>query len=126
MPFMVSCCRDIVSYYRDIVATTTGIIDPANNRASKKILTISRFEFGTGAGLACGFLIQTIALSIFHFVGVILTCGRQASIQSFWNNFKEVFVYLGAIPVGFIGVIIPGTINQSFLGIPPNGLTVLL
>jgi hypothetical protein len=35
---------------------------------------------------------------------------------------QEIPTYLGAIPLGYIGAIIPQTINEKVLHIPANGI----
>ncbi len=117
----MSICIEICNFYKDTIAPLEITVN--SQGGIKKILPISRLNFNTGAGLASLFLVQKIVLSIFYLAGSIVTFGLHKGMRaSLLKNLKEVLVYVGAIPLGFIGVFFPQTINQVVLQIPSTGL----
>lgn len=109
----------IGEFYRQIFGDTTVC------GRECKIFPLKRIQFNTGAIFAIGCLVQKVVESIFYLLLNLATFGQN---QSFRNSFsikiREGFTYTGAIPVGFIGVLFPQTINRHILGIPDGGLLI--
>ena len=117
----MSIQAEIINYYRDSIAPNHVIASPTGG-ATRTISPISRLEFNAGAFFACLFVVQKIAYSFFYLVQTMGTCGQnEESRNSLSKNAKEVLVYAGAIPLGWVGVLFPGMVNQTILGIPPAG-----
>jgi hypothetical protein len=68
-------------------------------------------------------LIERIALSVFFLAVNFFTCFQnQDSRTSLLQNVQEIPTYLGAIPFGCIGAVLPQAINETLLHIPENSL----
>lgn len=113
--------ESISEFYKETVAELEIV---SNRRSSATtIYPVSRFNFLFGSCLAAAFLIKQISLAIFDFLKMAFTCFLNESIKnSFIENARKIPIFLGAIPVGLLGVILPQTVNEKFLGIPSPGL----
>lgn len=112
-------------YYIDTVAPFVITVSNASQGVTQEIAPIDRFHFLLSVGFALISLIQTVASLIFSFIRTLLTCGRnQEALHSLLKDLHDVIVYMTVIPIGYIGAIMPSTINYYLLGIPPEGLTI--
>ncbi|MFI5342748.1 MAG: hypothetical protein ACHQUC_00840 [Chlamydiales bacterium] len=117
----------IREFYRQRFAHTTIPRDESTGvmHCKAKIFPVTRLRFGTGATLAIALLIQKIVTSIFYLLCNLATIGLSQSLRSSLSkNVREGLSYAGAIPVGYIGMLFPQTINQQVLRIPDEGLLV--
>ncbi len=109
--------REISSYYTNVIAPLT--IEENLQGAIKTISPLSRMDFLGGSSMAFFFAIQKIALSTLALLANIFTlCMNPKTRAFFLENIHEVPKYLGAIPFGFIGSIIPQMINKNVLHLP--------
>jgi hypothetical protein len=110
--------QDVSRFYRDIAPKHLAF-----TRRGVNITTppITRVGFLIGSALAVLVLIEKIALSIFFLVVNIFTCFQnQDSRTSLLQNVQEIPTYLGAIPFGCIGAVLPQAINETLLHLPEN------
>lgn len=115
--------EEISRFYKDVVAPLEIVVDPQGMTTT--ILPLSRMNFCTGSSVAILLLVQKVAFSIFFLVVSIFTCFKyQHTRASLLQNVQEIPTYLGAIPFGLIGIVIPQTLNERILHIPANGLTI--
>lgn len=113
-------CAGITQFYKEVPSVKVTF---AAEGGIKKTFPLTRLQFNRGAALAILLTVQKIALSVLFLIGVIVTCGLKKDFQiSLSKNFKEIFIYSGAIFIGYIGVLFPQTINKKILLIPPEGL----
>jgi hypothetical protein len=111
----------VCNFYKDVIATLEMTF--TGREVIKKIAPLSRLNFCAGIGIAVSFLVEKVALSIFFSAGTLTTCGlHQGFRTSLFTTSEEALVYGLAIPVGLTGALFPQTVNQTFLGIPPDGL----
>jgi len=104
----------IALYYREMIAPQ----DLSSPTSVKKIQPLTRGCFIAGIGIAAALAIQKIFQSFFSLFGILIFLGKNEKyLNHFSKNGKQLFVYLGAIPIGCIGFIIPKTINTNFLEI---------
>lgn len=115
--------EEISNFYKEVVAPSE--IDMTPQGMMTTIPPLTRFYFLVGAGLAIFVFIQKVALAIFFLVASIFTCFQsQYTKASLFQNAQEIPTYLGAIIVGYIGAVIPQTMNERVLHIPANGLII--
>jgi hypothetical protein len=113
----------ISDYYRDVIAPQQMTFD--SQGMVKQISPLTQLDFLTGSGLAILFLVQKIAFSLFFLLANIFTLAQNQNLRvSFSQNAQEGLKYAGAIPLGWVGFLIPNAINASILHIPANGLII--
>lgn len=113
----------ISNFYREAIAPRRYEFTPEGNSA--RIDPLTRTDYIGGSGIATLFLIQKIALSVFFLAATIFTCFQHQSFKaSLLQNTKEIPIYLGAIALGYLGAIMPETVNERVLHIPSNGLPI--
>ncbi len=121
----MSIRADISNFYRDDIAhlEISFTLEQGIKQGIKKISPLSRMDFMVGAGLATLFLVHKVGLYIFTLARCVVTGPNQDLRNSLSRNWKEILVYGGAIPLGWIGVIYPPFVND-ILQIPANGLSM--
>lgn len=112
-------------YYMDIVAPLVITVRAGQQEPVRYIAPLNTFDFLAGAGLAMLFLIQKVAFSIFYLIAALLNCYRDQNVNNFlFESLSEVVAYTIAIPIGYVGAVVPCLINPYVLHIPSNGLRV--
>ena len=112
----------ISNYYKEIGSFT---IETTPQGLRKKILPYTRLDFITASGLSIIFLVKQVAVSLFFLVVNVLTCGLNRSYRaSLQENCVKGCTYFGAIILGYSGALFPQTVNEQFLHIPPQGLSI--
>jgi hypothetical protein len=113
--------QGISKFYKEEIAST--ITEGNSQRTTKTIIPLTRTNFIVGSGLASIFLIKKIAYSALLFVENIFTAFQNLKLRnSLSHNVQQIPTYLGAVLLGYVGIIIPETINEKAFGIPANGL----
>lgn len=110
---MDSNFASISQYYKCVI---TNVVD-------SKYQPLGRINFCFGAHLAVIFLIQKVAVSIFYIFLNVVTFGLKQNYRaSLIENLREGLTSVGAIPVGLLGMLFPGTVNRHILDIPDEGI----
>ena len=113
----MSAMSGVQEFYRDVIAPIE----------SNVIMPVSRIDFLTGSGIAAAYLIQkVVAFIFFAIVNTFSGFQFEGLVDSFIRNAQEIPMYLGAIPVGLLGALFPQTVNESFVGIPSDGITIVV
>ncbi len=118
--------EEISKFYKDTFAPmTVTIVDNKGVQTKQHYAPLPRINFLSGAVFAQAFLVYSIAASALYLVANLFTCFLcQSFREGLFQNAEMIPVYTGAIPLGFIGALFPGTINEKVLHIPESGLSM--